>query len=151
MTIIPSTWLIDYFVSFMLRSVPAFRRRLTFFDSGWLVVALALASSSARCANGSTFSEPPVPLYTKLEPMVAVKPVELEAPSSKRGFLKIEYCKGKTRFTRVYINCKFLYTTFSLRSLEVLRITPLAMLMPALRLMGDILDARYPMSGAFSR
>lgn len=82
---------------------------------------------------------------------MAAKPVELEAPSSKRGFLKIEYCKGKTRFTRVHINCKFLYTTFSLRSLEVLRITPLAMLMPALRLMGDILDARYPMSGAFSR
>lgn len=89
----------DYFLSLMLRSVPALRRILTFFDNGWLVVSLApaLASSSARCANGSTFSEPPVPLKTKFEPMVAVRPPELEAPRPKRGFLKIEYCKEVTR------------------------------------------------------
>lgn len=96
-------WLNDYFFSLMLRSVPALRRRLTFFDNGWLVVSLAPApaSSSARCANGSTFSEPPVPLYTKFVPMVAVRPLELEAPSPKRGFLKIEYCKEVTRSARV--------------------------------------------------
>lgn len=45
----------------------------------------------------------------------------------------------------------FIRVTFSLRSLVVLRMTPLVIVMPALRLMGDILGAIYPMVGAFSR
>lgn len=66
------------------------RRKLTVFARDWLVVAVA--SSSARCANGSIFSEPPMPLYAKFE-FIAPAPPELEAPNNSRGFFKIEYWK----------------------------------------------------------
>jgi len=74
------------------RREPALRRWLTFRERTAEGLLLAGPSSSARYAKGSIFSEPPIPLYTKLDPVVAAKPVLLELPSSRRGFLKIEYC-----------------------------------------------------------
>lgn len=53
--------------------------------------------SSELSAKGSTRSEPPKPLNTKLGPNGFIEDVLAPAPaaadSPKRGFLNIEYCK----------------------------------------------------------
>lgn len=56
------TWLWTYLPRLKLRSEPALRRWLTFRERAVEDLIVERPSSSARCAKGSTFSEPPIPL-----------------------------------------------------------------------------------------
>lgn len=70
---------------------------------------------------------------------MAAKPVLLELPSNRRGFLKIEYCK-EVEIMRCDPCCHVISgVTFSLRSLVVFLMVPPIILTPSARLMGDIL------------